>query len=272
MFNFLKVVKAEAIKKHKSQYHSISIYFSLLLWPILELFTAYFTYQPFLNLQGSSSLANWISEDKVTIFIIIGYVVFMFFNVLVDSAWGFSTERIHGTLDLIYLSPSNMYAVLLGNVVSSLFISIWMFLVFSVGALFIFTDLNIFHYYMIFIVVAVLVISSTCWGIFLNAIFLFARDTRLLYTIIKAPMDIFSGVKVPFNAFPFWAKFIGSVYPLTWSLNIIRKIFIDAAKIKDIFGELCIVLFMCILITCITIIILKKAEEYSLKTGNNTLF
>lgn len=270
--NSLVVIKAEYIKQHKSRFHSSSIYFSMLLWPVLELIIAYYTFKPFLDVQSTSPISRWITQEKIGIFIIIGYLIYMFFTSLVDSAWSFSSERIKGTLELLYLTPANMICIMVGNILSSLFANIWRFFLISTGCMFIFTDINTSSILMIFISVIVLVLSSVCWGLFMNSIFLFSRDVRVLYTLIKAPMETFTGVRVPIKALPFFAQVIGSIFPLTWCLNIMRKIYIDASTIIELKYDLLILSSVCIILLLLSIIIINKAAYYSKKTGNNTLF
>ncbi|MDF2533225.1 MAG: ABC-type polysaccharide/polyol phosphate export system, permease component [Clostridia bacterium] len=144
----LSSIMAESIKQHKSLYHSNLMYFSMLIWPVLQLFTAYYSYKPFEGSAASEIVAKWVGEDMIFAFILFGYISFMFFKCFVQSAWRFSYERISGTLELIYLTPASRLGVMLGNALASLFESCWMFTVFCAGALVFFTNLNISNAFM----------------------------------------------------------------------------------------------------------------------------
>lgn len=268
----LNSIKAEAIKQHKSMYHSNLIYFSMLLWPVLQLFTSYYSYKPFEGSAASRIVAKWVGEDMIFAFILFGYISFMFFKCFVQSAWRFSYERVSGTLELIYLSPASRLGVMLGNALASLFESSWMFTVFCAGALLFFTNLNISNAFMLIVAILSLVIPSICWGIFMNSLFMFSRDSGFLFTIFQDPMELFGGAKIPYLAFPFWAKLIGGVFPLTWSANTVRKIFMHGAALSDIKTELLILSLICVILFLLTLLMLKKSEAYARKTGNMALF
>ncbi len=47
MKKFLIVIKAEITKQQQHDYHSVYVYFSLLIWPILGFFEVYYAYKPF---------------------------------------------------------------------------------------------------------------------------------------------------------------------------------------------------------------------------------
>jgi ABC-2 type transport system permease protein len=268
----LNSIIAEAIKQHKSVYHSNLMYFSMLIWPVLQLFTSYYSYKPFEGSAASELVSKWVGEDMIFAFILFGYISFMFYKCFVQSAWRFSFERIAGTLELIYLTPASRLGVMLGNALASLFESAWMFTVFCAGAIFLFTNLNISNIFMPIIAVFSLVIPSICWGIFMNSLFMFSRDTNIFFTIFQDPMELFGGAKIPFPAFPIWAKLIGGVFPLTWSASIVRKIFMHGAVIADIGVELLSLSLICMGLFFLTLFLLKKSEAYARKTGNMALF
>ncbi|MDF2533681.1 MAG: phosphate transporter permease [Clostridia bacterium] len=268
----LSSIKAEAIKQHKSVYHSSLMYFSMLIWPVLDLFAAYYAYKPFEGSATSELIAKWVGDDKIFAFILFGSISYMFFKCFVQSAWRFSYERVSGTLELIYLTPSNRLGIMLGNALASLFESAWMFTVFCIGALAFFTDLYISSAFMLVIAIFSLVIPSICWGIFMNSLFMFSRDTGIFFTVFQSPMELFGGAKIPYPAFPIWAKLAGGIFPLTWSANIVRKIFMHGAALTDIKIELVLLSLICIGLFLLTLLLLKKSEAYARKTGNMALF
>ena len=85
-------------------------------------------------------------------------------------------------------------------------------------------------------------------------------------------MELFSGVKVPTAIFPFWAKVISYIFPLTYALEAIRKVFLNGDNLNKI-GNFIISSIFIILLMFITInICLKLGEKHAKKTGNMTLF
>lgn len=268
---FIRVVKAEALKQHKNYFHSKLIYFSMLIWPVLTFISAYYTYKPF-KLDIGVEAVPYLNEKNLITFILVGYIAHMFFKSLVQSAWGFSSERTYGTLELIYLSPANRMAFILGNAVSSLFESVWLFIVFSCCMMLFYGDI-VFPGTMLSLVgVVSIVIPSVMWGGLLNSLFMFSRDTRILFTILEEPMELFGGVKIPINIFPIWAKSISYIFPLTYSIEILRRIFLKGDSLKEILPIFAVMLFISFIMGISTVVLLKTGERYAKRTGNMALF
>lgn len=266
---FLKTMTAEMKKQHKNYFHSKTIYISLFLWPILSFITTYYNFRSF---DLSKSRVPYITADNVVIYLLLGYMCMSFFRSLVQSAWRFSFERYHGTLELIFLSPSNRAAVLLGNAISSVFESVVVIVIFTVSMLIMKYEVIKLRFLPCIVVLLLVTGMAIVWGMFLNSLFLFSRDTNFLYTVLEEPMEIFSGVKVPATLFPFWAKAVSAIFPLTYAVEAVRKVLLLGSTLYDIRSFLLIgILIMGMLLIAI-IIILKAVEKHIRITGNATLF
>ncbi|ROR27153.1 ABC-2 type transport system permease protein [Mobilisporobacter senegalensis] len=266
---FIKTLLAEIKKQHKNYFHSKIIYISLFLWPLLSFITTYYSFQTF-DLMKSNVI--YITQGNVIIYLLIGYMVMSFFRSLVQSAWNFSFERVSGTLELIYLSPTNRAAVLLGNAVASLFESIIVMLVFSVFMLILKKEeinANVIPCVVLFLIIMVM---ASLWGMFLNSIFLFSRDSGFLFTILEEPMEIFSGVKVPTELFPVWAKVLSVIFPLTYAIEGTRRVLLLGSSLYDIRNLIFISLIIISILISSIMIIINKVEKHTRMTGNLTLF
>lgn len=266
---FVKSLTAEMMKQHKNYFHSRMIYVSLFVWPFLSFITTYYSFKVF---DIEKSKISYITAENMVVYLLLGYMCMSFFRSLVQSAWNFSFERISGTLELIYLSPVNRAAVLLGNAISSLFESIFVMSVFSIlvlimkaGVLFI----KILPCIAVFLIVTAM---AVVWGMFLNSLFLFSRDSDFLFTILEEPMEIFSGVKVPTVLFPVWAKAISVFFPLTYAIEAVRRVILTGSSLYEIKEFVIIgIVIIVILITLISAMI-KIVERHMRITGNITLF
>lgn len=268
---FLKVLKAEMIKHHKDYFHSKIIYISLFLWPALSFISAYFGYKPF-RMDKVAGILSYLNEDNLLLFMLIGYISMMFFRSLVQSAWRFSMERIYGTLELIYLSPANRLAFVLGNAVSSLFESVWLFAVFGAGILV--SRVNYFNIDLVSAAVGfvLMIVLSLIWGIFLNSLFLFSRDTNFLFTVLEEPMEVFGGIKIPSAVFPLWAKIVSMIFPLTYSAEVLRRALLNGESLRSMCDLVFISIGMGILMLSLTIVFLKAGETHAKRTGSMSLF
>jgi ABC-2 type transport system permease protein len=268
---FFKVVKAEMVKQHKNYFHNKSIYISLFIWPMLVFLSTYYGYKPF-NMDTMRNHISYLNSSNVILFVLIGYMCMTFFRSLVQSAWRFSTERIFGTLELIYLTPANRLSFVLGNAISSVFESVWLFVVFS--GVIIYIKGAAFNANIVSALVGVILVItlSLIWGMFLNSLFLYSRDTGFLFTILEEPMEIFAGVKVPTAVFPLWAKGISFVFPLTYTAEMLRRALLNSENLYELrYFVLASVLIGIIMLT-VTVFFLKTGEAHAKKTGSMSLF
>lgn len=269
MTSFLKVFLAEIHKQHKNYFHSKTIYISLFVWPFLSFITSYYSFLAF-DLTGCK--IPYITPDNVVIYLLIGYMCMNFFRSLVQSAWNFSFERYSGTLELIYLSPANRAAVLLGNAVSSLFESVVVMIIFTISMLVMKREVINMHILSGIAVFLLTLGMAVIWGMFLNSLFLFSRDSNFLFTILEEPMEIFSGVKIPTTLFPVWAKGVSVIFPLTYAIEAARKTLLMGASLGDIKEFILIGIFIIVLLLTAILIIIKIVERHLRITGNITLF
>jgi ABC-2 type transport system permease protein len=271
MILFIKVVSAEAIKQFKNKLHSVWVFFSMLLWPVLAFATTYYQFKPF-SFDAVRQRMGYLSDESLITYIMIGYFAMVFFRSFVQSAWEFSSERMYGTLELIYLSPANRVAVMLGNALASLVTNVWMFAVFMVGIFGLFNKIPVINLTLLILALALMVLMSILWGMLLNALFLFTRDSGMLFTLLEEPMELFSGVKIPVSIFPVWAKAIGALFPLTYAIALLRGIVLEGHGLLEVSNLLYTCLFICITMGVATLYILKVGEKHNAKTGDMALF
>lgn len=266
---FFKVLSSEIRKQHLNYFHSKMIYISLFLWPLLNFLSTYYSFKPF-NIQNSN--IYYLTQDNLIVFLLLGYMAMSLFRSLVQSSWNFSFERISGTLELIYLSPASRQAVILGNAISSLFESIVILMIFTIGLLIIKKDVLHFHYLALIIVIIISLLMAIFWGMLLNILFLFTRDSGFLYTLFEEPMELFSGVRVPTSVFPMWAKAISLIFPLTYSIESIRMVMLNESKLNELTPFIITGSIIILILYLSSLLLLKIVEKQSKITGNFTLF
>lgn len=268
-----RIILAETLKQHRTLFSSRLIYFSLFIWPALQLATAYYAFQPF---AGSSTVTQqWAlaaNPRSVFLFFTTGMLGYTFFWSLVQSAWHFSFERYNGTLELLFLSPANRFALVLANGAAALFQSVWLFFVFTIGIIVLVGGLHVANLAMFLVAFLGLLIPAIAWATFLNSLFIFSRDSGFLYTILDDPMSFLAGVKIPPLAFPFWIRIIGLIFPLTTSLVILRGALLEGADILTLSGQLLFLLAFSVVLMLLSVFLLKRGEAHARKSGSLTLF
>ncbi|MGB7605449.1 MAG: ABC transporter permease [Lutisporaceae bacterium] len=269
--NFVRVLKAEVIKQHRYLFQSKFVYFTLLLWPILSFVNEFYVFKPF-DLKGSAIIIDGLNATQsLLIFLLTGYVGYLCFWSMVQSAWEMSDERSNGTLETIFQSPVNRQALIYGRALGAIFENTWMFIIFSIFMYsFFYSNLaNLIAF--LPIVFIILIISATIWGGFMNAIFLFSRDATFLFYVFNNPMSLFSGTRIPVTVFPIWAKVISTIFPLTHVLVIIRSIFYQGKLNINLIDWTSLTVSL-LIIGALTAVIIKKAEKNARINGSWTFY
>lgn len=262
------IIIAEIIKQHRNWFHSKFIYFSLLVWPTISFYVAYYNYKPFILVNSVNNLFS--DANSLMMFLITGYIGWICFWSLMQSAMQMGFERVNGTLETIFLSPANRIALMYGRALGALFENIWTFLVFSLFILFWIEGIHLENWYYLPLSFLIVFTSAVIWGAFLNVIFLFTRDAGIVYDICDEPMHLFSGVAVPPMVFPVWAKIISVAFPLTHCLYVSRSLTMSESigSVQDL-GSLIIVNVVFIVLT---VLLLRRAENHYRRTGNLTFY
>ncbi|MDC2865734.1 ABC transporter permease [Bacillus sp. BP-3] len=267
----MNIFFAEWKKSHRNHFHSKMVYFSLFIWPVLLFATAYFSVKPF-DTSNSSPLAKWMDPKQISFFLITGYIGYVFFWSLVQSAWQMSWERQNGTLELIFLTPVSRVWMMYCRAGANLIEGVWMFTVFSILIVLFFDDVKVPPVENIALAFIVLCISAVVWGGILNTIFLFSRDASILFTILEEPMQFFAGVRIPVVVLPLWGKIMAALFPLTYVLQIFRALLMEGESVIDLFPNLCLLFSMLALLVVISYLLVRKAEKHAKRTGNMVLF
>ncbi|MEI2356322.1 ABC transporter permease [Mesobacillus zeae] len=267
----MSILWAEAVKSHQHNFHNKLVYFSLLIWPALLFVTSYYSFKPF-NLSATGPLSAYIETDQIILFLLTGYLAYIFFWSLVQSAWNMSYERQAGTLELIFLTPVSRITVMYARAAGNLFEAVWLFTLFTLLVLLTTGQADHIHWANVPIALLFLSISAIVWGGFLNIVFLFSRDAGILFTIFEEPMQFFSGVRIPVLAFPVWGKVIAFFFPLTYVLDIFRKLILDGAGLLQLIDQFLMLAGVLAILFTVSVLLLKKAEHHAKETGNMVLF
>jgi ABC-2 type transport system permease protein len=267
-----KIFAAEALKQHRRMSGSKLVFFSMLLWPVLELFTIFYTVRP---IATAGAISRWPAASdprSLLAFLATGALAFTFFFALVQSAWHFSFERQTGTLELLFLSPANRLVLVIANGVFALIQNTWVFLCFSAAALAFLNVLDVRHPAMFLLVFVALLIPAVSWGALLNSLLIFSRDSAFLYTIFSDPMAFASGARLPVTLLPGWIAGFGSLLPLTGSLAVLRGALLEGRSVRDLLPNLAGLALISGVLLLLAVLLLHLGERRSQRTGQLRLF
>jgi len=273
MMATLRVFAAESLKQHRRIFGSKLVLFSMLLWPLLTLATAYYTVLPVV--ESPEAVRRWplVAEPgRLLAFLAAGALAYTFFFSLVQSAWHFSFERVSGTLEAMFLTPASRMALVLANGSAALVQNAWLFGCFAVAAASASGTLHLAHPGMLVIAALALLVPAVAWGAFLNSLLMFSRDSAFLYTLLDDPLWFVAGVRLPLFALPVWVKAIGLAFPLTTSLVVLRGALLDGRDAGDLAGHLAFLAALSAALLCLTALLLRVGERHAQRTGSLQLF
>lgn len=258
-----KTCRGEMLKQRRNYFNTWSTYISLLLWPMITFIGSFFSYKNFdiyiLKDIGISS------ASELAIFLLTGFLGYNTFWVMVQSALFMHSERENGTLEVVFLTPASRIGIIYGRAMGALFQGVWVLILYSIMVMMIDTDQIIKIILALPIVFFVIIVSAVIWGGFINSIFLISRDVDFWFAVCDEPMKLFSGVELPTNIIPVSLQILSAFFPLTYCLNIIRKVILSEVVLID---EVIMYLMSNFIIVLVTIVILKKAEKNNRETGN----
>ncbi|MFG2354383.1 ABC transporter permease [Streptomyces sp. NPDC048521] len=268
----LRIFPAEALKQHRRLFGRPLVVFSMLIWPILQLATTYFTLRPVAT--ASAAAAHWpLSADphRLLAFLATGTLAYAFFFSLVQSARHLSFERTTGTLELLFLSPAGRLTLMLANGAGALVQNAWLLTCFTAAALLGFGTLSVAAWWMYAVVILALLVPAVAWGAFLNSLLVFSRDSAFLYTLLDEPLWFVSAVRLPAFALPTAVRVLGTAFPLTGSLVAVRGALLDAEPLSELAPTLTWLTALSALLLAAAAVILRLGEARSQRTGRLTL-
>ncbi|UYQ62802.1 ABC transporter permease [Streptomyces peucetius] len=268
----LRVLAAETLKQHRRLFGQPLVVFSMLVWPVLQLATTYYTLRPVAT--SSAAPANWplaADPDRLLAFLATGTLAYAFFFSLVQSAWHFSFERATGTLELLFLSPAGRLTLMIANGAGALLQNAWLLTCFTVAALTGFGTLAVSAWWMYGVVFLSLLVPAVAWGAFLNSLLVFSRDSAFLYTLLDEPLWFVSAVRLPNFALPALVQIVGAVFPLTGSLVAVRGALLEGRTLTDLAPTLAALAALSALLVAAAAVILRAGEARSQRTGRLSL-
>jgi ABC-2 type transport system permease protein len=259
--------KAEIRRTLFSDSVNIFYFFSMIIWPIVSFVQVAYNIQVFPL--KTIKIAGIATEKELFYFIFIGYFAYILFQNVVQSCWRLGSERNQGTLSQIFMSPVNKLMWLYSRSFSMLCSNTWFFLIlFFVGNLW-FIEFGVGNVVKICLSVVFLVFGTWVWGAFISTFFIILRDGTVVFILLEGPQDTFSGVQVPLSISPKVVQIIGSIFPLSYTIGLLREMLITNRILS--YNLLWFVLINLFLILS-TNLILIRGERHMRQVGNFDLY
>ena len=242
---------------------NIFYFFSMILWPIFSLLQVYYNIGAFPI--SDLKILDLSNEEQLFYFIFIGYSTYIIFSNAFQSAWRLGGERYQGTLSQIFIAPLKKILWLYARTFSSIFSQSWFFMVIFVIGNFAYIDFSLKSIFHILLATIILITSSWIWTSFLSSICFVMRDATIVYVLLEGSQDTFSGAKVPLSISPKLVKFIGSLFPVSYTIIYLRDMLLFNKFYSLNFYLLIGINIVCFLLTNI---ILRIGESHMKKHGS----
>lgn len=197
---------------------SVPLFFILTSWVIGHFMTGGTGVSGFFT--ETTGIADYLS------FVTIGFAFNSFiFSAAFGGGHAIRGEQEHGTAELVFVTPSNKLAWLLGKMMGNLVFSIiTFFIVLLSGAL-----LFGFHSQappnipLAIIGVLLTMVALTAFGFVFAGVCFMAKRENELSQVLWPSMVLFSGLAFPITNFPLWWKIIAWMIPVTHGVDITRN-------------------------------------------------
>lgn len=271
--HFLRVIYAEAYKQIRVYWGHPANVGAEMLYPALHFATAYYMFRPFV---AAGAPTPWLSEQggyDLGLFLLTGFLGFTIFNRLLWAALDMTDmERMGGTLEIQYLTPANRFALLIGAAAGGFLRVVYLYLAFVAAAVFWLSEWHLAHPAMVLVALVALVVPGLSFGTLMNSRMLFARDFTAYGSVLNPVFNFFGGVRFPVQLLPGWMQAVSAAVPLTWSLDIVRRVLLDAATVRDIAGSFGAMLLVSVICLTLAWLNLARSERQARERGTLVLY
>jgi ABC-2 type transport system permease protein len=243
---------------------SVPLFFVLTSWVIGEFMTDGSGFSSFFT--ETTGMSDYLS------FVTVGFAFNSFiFSAVFGGGHAIRGEQEHGTAELIFVTPSNKLAWLLGKMMGNLIFSIVTFFILLVfgAVLFGFHPKAPPNIPLAVVGVLLTMIALMAFGFVFAGICFRAKRENELSQILWPIMVLFSGLAFPIVNFPLWWKIVAWVIPVTHGVDITRNALLLGSTFLDhdiLFG-LGILVLQTIILLPIGTTLYTKMEKAARRKG-----
>jgi len=244
------------------------------IWPIPLLALNIYQYKPLgTDINISTALQNYGISNFAGM-IIVGTIVYLLYNRLL---WGtgvsIQSERWMGTIEVLFVTPTNKMIVLLASGLSSLLeASWWIVSIFFLSWALFGVQPNITSWPSVFISLMSTMAALVSIGVFFGGFFVLTRAADQLASGLQAPVRFFSGVAFPVSALPQMLQYFSYLFPVTYGISAMRKSILTGGNLEVIWLELVLLYAMTAIFLISGYFTLKLVERQAKKKGTLYLF
>jgi len=213
---------------------------TMILYPIPIIGNGIYQYYALGNNTTVSGLLAQYGFTSLSGIVILGTVVYLFYNrILQVMARSFQSERRSGTLETILLTPANKFVILLADGLTALVESspLMLAVVLLSWAAYGFQT-NVTNPALFVLVVFSTIVSLLSMGMLFSGVYLASSFMEQLTGAIQSPLRFISGTTYPVSALPLVLQYIAFLFPITYSIQVLRESVLTGAGFYKVVGYL----------------------------------
>lgn len=163
----------------------------------------------------------------------------IFFSSFLLSALSLVQERVHGTLERIFISGGHRFHVILGYLFGYCSLASVLSLFVLIEVLYLFNLTYSFYVFLfLYLIMWLLSIISILFGIFIST---FSRSEIQFFPfipLVSLPSIFLSGLLVDIDKLPYWCGWVSKLVPLSYANNIIQKLIKQNVTFRNIWLDI----------------------------------
>jgi len=218
-------------------------------------------------------LLSWDHQEADYLsFVIIGFAFQSFiFSTIFGGGHAIRGEQEHGTAELVFVTPANKVAWLLGKMLGNLIFSFvsFFFVILSGMLLFGFRPQATPNVPTAMLSVLLTLLSMTALGFVFAGVCFLAKREEELTQVFWPLMTFFCGLAFPVILLPQWGQNIAWMIPLTYGVDITRKALLLGVGVSDVvlLTELGILCIQTAVLLPIGAILFARLEKVAKRSG-----
>jgi len=250
MTSILNVIGSSLNIHMKQTFARATFRFIIIFQPILYSFLLYML------------LMNSDNSNKGEYIVISAGLMNLWSSIIFSSAGDIERERFMGTLELIYITPSDFRIIFLGKVLGNIILGLFSMLLSFATVFFVF-GLNIeiknpFAFFFIFILA---MISFAGVSLMMALIFTLSRNSRVLMNCLEYPIFILCGIVFPISVLPYGLEYISYLLSPTWAVMLLRESMTGIENSLVFYQHAAILIVITICYFLIVILFFKKTDK-----------
>lgn len=249
----------------------LNVFFGPFVWTT----TFVLTYRAMISpssIQNFSELSGGITD--IPSFVILGSgIAFYWLSMLWGTGYFIENQRGAGTLEVLFLAPTNRVTLLLGVALQDfVFSSITIGITVSLCSFAFGLNLNVADPLGLILCFILTVAALYAVGIFFASFFVLTRSANLLANFLQTPIMYFSGMTFPVNAIPKIFLFFSALIPITFGIDAFRKMSLAGASITMVSHDIFALVAHIVIFSILGVWGLRFAEKQALRKGDISFY